>query len=86
MEKDKNYRLGSKYDCDDVITHPFFKSLDIEKLLKKKHKPPLIPEVGKYFNNTSPDVEESVVPIFKVKEVQQNQDLFKEFDTNNIMN
>ena len=39
LHRDPTKRLGSGKDIDDVIGHPFFKSLDIEKLLKKEIEP-----------------------------------------------
>ena len=36
LHRDPTKRLGSKNDIDDIIKHPFFKSLDIPKLLKKE--------------------------------------------------
>ena len=45
LNKKPSLRLGAKNDIDDVIKHPFFKEIDIEKLLKKEifpeYKPPL---------------------------------------------
>jgi len=36
-------RLGAKKDVDDILRHPFFKDLDIEKLSLKILKSPFIP-------------------------------------------
>ena len=45
LEKDKTKRLGAKFDVDEILAHPFFKSLDIEKLLAKELIPPYKPEI-----------------------------------------
>ena len=45
LDKDKNKRLGKVNDVQDVISHPWFASIDVEKLLRKEllapHKPSL---------------------------------------------
>lgn len=41
--KEPKNRLGAKDDMNEVLTHPFFKVLNIEKLLKKELTPPYIP-------------------------------------------
>lgn len=47
LDKDKSKRLGSVNDIDDVISHPFFSSLNIEELKKKTLPAPYIPEITK---------------------------------------
>ncbi len=48
LRKRPNERLGAGKDVDDVMAHPFFKSIDMEKLLKKEivpeYKPPVDPK------------------------------------------
>jgi len=47
LAKDKSKRLGSINDIEDVISHPYFASLNIEELLKKSITPPYMPEISK---------------------------------------
>lgn len=67
LEKDKSKRLGAKGDIDEVMSHPFFASLDIPLLLKKELVPPYKPEITddlKFFdkNLTSlQNIQESVI-------------------------
>jgi serine/threonine protein kinase len=35
LEKDKNARLGKVNDVKDVINHPWFASINVDKLLNK---------------------------------------------------
>ena len=50
LEKDMEKRLGWKDDVNEVISHPWFKDLDVNKILNKEIPPPFKPEVksGKY--------------------------------------
>lgn len=43
-------RLGSTDDVDEVISHPWFADIDVDKLLNKELVPPYKPELkdGKY--------------------------------------
>ncbi|KAI6226371.1 Serine/threonine-protein kinase sgk-1 [Aphelenchoides fujianensis] len=45
LNKDKDARLGSSRDFDDIKHHPFFASIDWDKLLRRELKPPFIPRV-----------------------------------------
>jgi hypothetical protein len=45
LEKDRSHRLGHQKDVEDILSHPWFKSLDISALLKKQIKAPFIPKV-----------------------------------------
>jgi serum/glucocorticoid-regulated kinase 2 len=44
LEKDRRKRLGKKNDVQEILSHPFFKDLDIEKLKKKELVAPYIPK------------------------------------------
>ena len=54
LAKDKSKRLGYKDDGTEILKHPFFKDLDLEKLARKEVEPPYKPDVSadfsKYFN------------------------------------
>ena len=43
LDKDKATRLGSQDDFVEVLSHPYFRDLDIEALENKQVKPPFIP-------------------------------------------
>lgn len=46
LQKDKSVRLGSgQGDAREIMDHPFFKSIDWEKLYKKGYEPPYNPNV-----------------------------------------
>lgn len=38
-------RLGSKGDAEEVVSHPFFRSLDFAQLLEKVLESPFKPDV-----------------------------------------
>ncbi len=67
LEKDKTKRLGAKGDVTEILEHPFFKSIDIEKLLKKEINPPYKPAITndlKFFDSTltgMSNIQESVI-------------------------
>ena len=46
LVKDKRQRLGSKDDFVEVLSHPYFKDLDINALEQKKIPPPFMPNFG----------------------------------------
>jgi serine/threonine protein kinase len=82
LDKDKTKRLGAKGDIDEIISHPFFKGLDIEKLLGKKIVPPYNPQIKddfKFFDNkltSQVDIQESVIDKERKKFIMQNQHVF----------
>lgn len=45
LNRDPKRRLGSKADVDDIKAHPFFKTLNFQKLLKKEIDPPYKPKI-----------------------------------------
>jgi serine/threonine protein kinase len=54
LEKNKKKRLGAQRDVQEILEHPFFAGLDIDKLMKKQLVPPYMPEINddlKYFDN-----------------------------------
>jgi excinuclease UvrABC nuclease subunit len=78
LEKDKTKRMGSKCDIDEILAHPFFKGLDIEKLLAKKLTPPYNPQIKddlKFFDSkltNQVDIQESVIDRDRKKFIMQN--------------
>jgi len=44
LDKNKKKRLGVNGDVSEILAHPFFADLDLEKLLKKEIEPPYTPK------------------------------------------
>jgi len=67
LDKNKKKRLGATGDIQEILAHPFFTSLDIEKLGRKDLVPPYKPEISddlKYFDQkltAKEDFAESVI-------------------------
>jgi serine/threonine protein kinase len=80
LEKDKAKRLGAADDVREILAHPFFAGLDLEKLLRKEIEPPYKPVVGddlKFFDQkltamSGDMIAESVIDKSRVKLIQQN--------------
>jgi serine/threonine protein kinase len=45
LNKNKDKRLGKEKDFDEIISHPWFSDIDINKLMRKEITPPYIPTV-----------------------------------------
>ena len=45
LQKDRHQRLGAKRDFDEIKEHPFFESINWEKLVKREIKPSFVPKV-----------------------------------------
>lgn len=43
LNKDMELWLGTKGDVDEVMKHPFFKGIEVDKLLWKEYKPDFVP-------------------------------------------
>ena len=43
LSKNRKKRLGAQADVSEVLSHPFFEGLDIDKLLHKQLEPPYKP-------------------------------------------
>jgi len=89
LAKDKTKRLGFKDDGKEVLAHPFFASLDLEKLEKKQIVPPFNPEISKDFLDTkffnvkgeAKDLTETYVPEASIRKIEKAKDAFKDFDS-----
>lgn len=46
LAKDKSKRLGYAADAEEVLKHPFFASLDLNKMLKQEVEAPFKPEMA----------------------------------------
>ena len=38
-------RLGARKDADEILRHPFFRDLDLEKLKQKTLQAPFVPKL-----------------------------------------
>lgn len=45
LVKDPKDRLGTNGDVDEILAHPWFGDMDVEKLLKKEIEPEFVPEI-----------------------------------------
>ena len=46
LTKDKKSRLGAKDDFVEILSHPFFKDINVNELESKSMKPPFMPNFG----------------------------------------
>lgn len=46
LNRDKSQRLGCKNDVNDILSHPWFKNIDINLLKQKKIPPPFVPKIA----------------------------------------
>lgn len=45
LNKDRRQRLGQNNDMDEILLHPFFADLDMQKLLQKQIPAPFVPSI-----------------------------------------
>lgn len=57
LDKNKKKRLGANGDVSEILAHPFFADLDLEKLLRKEIEPPYTPKIDKSSSNVVIDGE-----------------------------
>lgn len=87
LNKDKKKRLGSENDIDEILEHPYFKTLDLTALLNKEIKPPYTPEftgkedLGAYFKlkTSAKDVSDTMIPSNKLKKIKKHESDFSNF-------
>jgi hypothetical protein len=84
--KKKANRLGASGGIKEILTHPFFESLDIEKLKKKELVPDYQPDINegelKYFDQklvNDTEIKFSEVTANRQKMIDKNKDLFAKF-------
>ena len=90
LDKNKQSRLGTATDFQEIIDHPFFADIDKEKLLKREWAPPLkiqmeMNENGfdqKFFNakNSPQDLTETVLPQAKLDNLKKKAAEFADFE------
>lgn len=89
LEKDPKKRLGYERGIDEIISHPWFKEIDLDKLLNKELDAPFKPKLGddmtdvSYFDKefTSTSLEQSFIPKADMKAVEKYNKVFSDFDS-----
>ena len=77
LDRDKKKRLGQVKDSEEVLSHPFFKDIDTDKLLKKELEAPYIPTIEPI--NPNGEVTESLFTEEKIKAIEAKKDDFESF-------
>lgn len=81
--------MGAEKDVQEVLSHPWFKEIDIQKLEKKQITPPFTPKVAdeewidnfdKDFTKIDPRLDPSTS---SSNEKKENDNLFKDFGSYN---
>ena len=85
--KNKDERLGSKNDFDEIKAHPWFKCINFDDLLNRNIPAPFKPALADQMDVTnfdteftSEEVSTSVIPEKNMELIKENQDKFIEFD------
>jgi serum/glucocorticoid-regulated kinase 2 len=86
LAKNKKNRLGATGGWKEILAHPFFEGLDVEKLLKKQLKPKYMPDINegefKYFDQRlvkNDELAMSVIPKEQMNIIKKKKDLFNNF-------
>ena len=87
LEKDPANRLGSKSGLDEILKHPFFSSLEFDKLLSKEIEAPFKPKLSgdlmdvSNFDQqfTSEEAINSVIPTSKMDQIKKHKNQFDDF-------
>ncbi len=92
LDRDKKKRLGQNGDVDEVLAHPFFKDLDLVRLLNYSLKPsfiPKVPDLEQIKANANvvsfKDLHETEIPNPKkdmINEKMEDFDIFGDFTKN----
>jgi serum/glucocorticoid-regulated kinase 2 len=88
LHKNQSSRFGSKNDSEEVLSHPFFKDIDLAKLFKKEIDSPYKPKVSESIldlSNFDPSftrqlAANSQISEGKLKEILKHQDKFSDFE------
>ena len=71
--------MGQKHDVDEVLSHPFFKGIDMNLLLQKKIEAPYKPKIENSENVSPVNITESVLGDEQIKKIQEKKDQFEQF-------
>ena len=88
LSKDPKHRLGTSGGVEEIISHPWFKSISFEKLLAKDMKPEFRPKLSKDILDvsnfdemfTQDEAIHSVLPWSAQKKIKMENYKFKGFD------
>ena len=89
LEKDPKKRLGYEKGIQEIISHEWFKDIDIDELLNKKLAAPFIPKLTDDLEDvsnfddefTSTSLEQSFIPKADMKAVEKYNKKFSDFDS-----
>jgi hypothetical protein len=82
LMKDRKKRLGSKGDAAEILSHPFFRNLNIAKLANKELEAPFIPKVmtdEELAKLSGSEFQESVVTEEKINKIKDRKSEFDRF-------
>ena len=87
LEKDPANRLGTRSSIEEVMSHPFFKELNLDDLVLKKIESPFKPKLSADLFDvsnfdaqfTSEEAINSVIPAQKLDQIRKNMDQFEDF-------
>ena len=79
LEKNPSERIGSTHDLADILAHPFFEGIDLDKLSNKEieasYKPEVTEDYSKYFQSTN-NITNTVIPKESQNIVKDNSKIF----------
>lgn len=88
LTKDRTQRLGANGDMKEILSHRFFKGVDMEALQAKKLTPPFIPKIDtqdftKFFNTDkdSSALKDTYIPRSNQKQVEAHKQVFEDFNS-----
>lgn len=88
LEKNPKKRLGAKSGIKEILSHDWFKKIDVDKILSKEYDAPYIPpltddieDVSNFDNEfTSESLTQSIIPQSGMKNVYKYNAKFSDFD------
>jgi len=86
LKKDRKHRLGSNGGAEEILKHPWFKSVDINAIENQTCKPPFMPsfknkDATAYFeaDNGYEAMTDTVLPAEKLQSIKSNANAFAGF-------
>ena len=72
---------------DEILAHPFFKSLDFQSMMQKSLHPPFKPTLSDDLTDvsnfdsqfTSEEARNTLIPTTKLEQIKRNKDQFNDF-------
>ena len=87
LNKDRTQRLGTEGGAAEILSHPWFASLNLEDIKSGAMEPPLKMDCSeengyRFFNSKQPqDLAETVLPQEKLDIIEKGSHHFKNFDS-----